>query len=247
MLNFTFVNNIFAATNFRVMTYNALFFPSENGAGRLDDFRAVFEEIQPDILLMQEIESSAGADMLLTELNSAGTEYSRANFVAGFGTIYSMLFYKIAIADLTSQDVIDTPRRDIYEYVMTIDGNPIRFYSCHLKASEDCELERFEEVSILRDYLNLLPEGTEFIIVGDMNFYTSTETGYLKFIADEANNIGRAEDLCDEVGNWHNNITYSSVHSQSSRYEQFGGGAGGGLDDKFDFIFGNYGINNGSG
>ncbi|MCK4695381.1 MAG: lamin tail domain-containing protein, partial [Candidatus Cloacimonetes bacterium] len=87
----------------------------------------------------------------------------------------------------------------------------------------------------------------EFIIVGDMNFYTSSETGYQKFIADEINNISRAEDLCTEVGSWHDNASYAEVHSQSSRYEAFGYGASGGLDDKFDFIFGNYGINNGSG
>ena len=130
---------------------------------------------------------------------------------------------------------------------MNIDGNTIRFYSCHLKASQGYEAERLAAVTILRNHLNGLSEGTEFIIVGDMNFYTSSETGYQKFIADEANNIGRAEDLCNQVGNWHDNSYYSEVHSQSSRYDAFGYGAGGGLDDKFDFIFGNYGINNGSG
>jgi len=70
---------------------------------------------------------------------------------------------------------------------------------------------------------------------------------YQKFIANETNNIGRAVDLCTEVGNWHDNSAYSDVHTQSTRFESFGGGATGGLDDKFDFILGNYGINNGSG
>ena len=95
--------------------------------------------------------------------------------------------------------------------------------------------------------MNSLPEGSEFIIVGDMNFYTSSEPGYQKFIADETINIGRAEDLSDQVGEWHNNSDYTEVHTQSTRSTQFGGGASGGLDDRFDFIFSSYQLNNGTG
>ncbi|MBT3756445.1 MAG: T9SS type A sorting domain-containing protein, partial [Candidatus Cloacimonetes bacterium] len=109
------------------------------------------------------------------------------------------------------------------------------------------ENERLEEVAKLRDHINLLPAGTEFIIVGDMNFYTSSEPGYQKFIADESNNISRAEDLSDQVGDWHNNSDYEAVHTQSTRSTQFGGGASGGLDDRFDFIFSSYQLNNGYG
>ena len=36
--------------------------------------------------------------------------------------------------------------------------------------------------------------------------------------------------------NWHDNSSHASIHSQSTRTEQFGGGARGGLDDRFDFI-----------
>ena len=163
------------------------------------------------------------------------------------GDLNNMLYYKTSIGTLVGQDTIGTSPRVVSEYVMNIDGNPIRFYSCHLKASPEYQAERLAAVTILRDHLNGLSAGTEFIISGDMNFYTSSEDGYQKFIADEINNIGRAEDLCSEVGSWHDNLSYAEVHSQSSRYEAFGYGAGGGLDDKFDFIFGNYGINNGSG
>jgi hypothetical protein len=38
------------------------------------------------------------------------------------------------------------------------------------------------------------------------------------------------------AGNWHDNFSYASIHSQSTRTDQFGGGATGGLDDRFDFI-----------
>ncbi len=244
------ISNLFSDTNFQVMTYNTLKFPSENGTGRLSYFQTVFEASEPDILITQEIENENGADMLLATLNANGIQYARAEFTLT-DTFYTanMLFYKISKASLTSQDIIETPRRDIAEYVMVIDGNPIRFYSCHLKSSEGTQNEqkRLVEITCLRNHLNNLEQGTEFIIVGDMNFYTSSEPAYQKIIADEGNSIGRGQDLSDQVGNWHENYIFREVHSQSTRVNQFGGGVGGGLDDRFDFIFTSYEINNGSG
>jgi len=245
MLNLTFVTNIFADTNFRVMSYNALNF---DGTSRLSDFQTVLLNTKPDIVICQEIVSEAGANAMLSVLNDAIGGYARADFVLDTD-LNNMLYYKTSLGTLVSQNEIDTSPRDISEYVLSIDGNPIRFYSCHLKASDGSvnEAERLAAVTILRNHLNGLSAETEFIIVGDMNFYTSSEHGYQKFIANETSNIGRSQDLCSEVGNWHDNSYYSEVHTQSTRLDAFGYGAGGGLDDKFDFIFGNYGINNGSG
>ncbi|MDP8201080.1 MAG: lamin tail domain-containing protein [Candidatus Tenebribacter burtonii] len=237
--------SLFSNTNFRVISYNTLNF---DGTDRLTDFETVLTALSPDVLICQEIESASASDAILTILNSAFGGFARASFVND-GDLNNMLYYKTSIGTLVSQDVIDTSPRDISEYVMSIDDNPIRFYSCHLKASDGSsyEAERLAAVTSLRYHLNALSEGTEFIIAGDMNFYTSSEDGYQKFIASETNNIGRAEDLCSQVGSWNTNPTYANVHTQSTRTTSFGGGAIGGLDDKFDFIFGNYGINNGSG
>jgi len=241
---FVIFSHLFASVNFRVMTYNALNF---DGTSRLSNFQTVLEQVNPDILICQEISSEAGSDVMLSVLNAAIGGYVRANFVYN-GDLNNMLFYKSSIASLISQDVIAASPRDISEYVMNIAGNPIRFYSCHLKSSEGSAnvQARLEAVTALRNHLNTLSEGTEFIIAGDMNIYTSSESGYQKFIADEAVNIGRAQDLCSEVGNWHNNSSYTSVHTQSTRLTNFGGGASGGLDDRFDFIFSSYELNNNS-
>jgi hypothetical protein len=44
-------------------------------------------------------------------------------------------------------------------------------------------------------------------------------------------------DPLNASGNWHENSAYASVHTQSTRVEQLpDGGAGGGLDDRFDMI-----------
>ena len=232
-------------TNFRVMSYNTLNF---DGTSRLTELETILSEVLPDILITQEVSSESGSDAILSILNTAIGGYSRADFVDD-GDLNNMIFYKTSVASLTGQDEISATPRDISEYSLLIDGNPIRFYSCHLKSSDtaDDEAERFSAVTNLRAHLNSLPSGTEFVIAGDMNFYTSSEDGYQKFIANEADNDGRALDLCTEVGNWHNNSFYSSVHTQSPRATQFGGGAGGGMDDKFDFLFSSYDMNDGAG
>ena len=229
----------------RVVSYNALNF-SGNDADRLAFFEAILNDIDADICLFQEIEDNMGAELLLSAVNNGTSDFSGSVFINGPDT-NNYLVYRNSLITFGSQDTVSTALRDISEYELIIDGNLIRFYSCHLKASTGYENERLEEVAKLRDHINLLPAGTEFIIVGDMNFYTSSEPGYQKFIADESNNISRAEDLSDQVGDWHNNSDYEAVHTQSTRSTQFGGGASGGLDDRFDFIFSSYQLNNGYG
>ena len=229
----------------RVVSYNALNF-SGNDADRLAFFEAILNDIDADICLFQEIEDNMGAELLLSAVNNGTSDFSGSVFINGPDT-NNYLVYRNSLITFGSQDTVSTALRDISEYELIIDGNLIRFYSCHLKASTGYENERLEEVAKLRDHINLLPAGTEFIIVGDMNFYTSSEPGYQKFIADESNNISRAEDLSDQVGDWHNNSDYETVHTQSTRSTQFGGGASGGLDDRFDFIFSSYQLNNGYG
>ncbi len=231
------------------MTYNGLKLDGTD-TDRQADFQTVLEASNPDILLMQEIVDAAGADLILSALNANGTQYARANFINGVDTD-NMLFYRTSIGTLTSQSEIPTTLREISEYVMQIGSNEIRFYSAHLKASSGStnEQRRLDEVTVLRNHLNNLPAGTEFVIVGDFNLYDSNEPAYQKFIANESDNDGRAEDPLASsggVGDWHVNAAFASVHTQSPRTTQFGGGAHGGLDDRFDFILTSFGINDNS-
>lgn len=230
---------------FKFMSYNALNF---DGLSRTEYFETVFADAAPDIIVMQEIATEAGADALLGALNSAIGEFNRSEFI--FDTdLNSVLFYNSSMFNLIAQAEIETSPRNILEYVVSINGNQFNIYSCHLKASDGTqnEQERYQAVSTLRNYLNQLPTGTEFIVAGDMNFYGSDEPGYQKFIQNETDNSGRSRDLCEAVGNWHDNSYYAEFHTQCPRLVQFGGGASGGMDDKFDFIFSSFNINNNAG
>lgn len=236
---------------FKVMTYNILNFPGSTPY-RLGYMMKIFRELVPDIIIVQELQNENGADLILDSLNTINNDYAKAEFIQDPNDPSSnnLLFYRMSVGSLISQDTICTSLRNINEYVMEINKNIIRFYSCHLKASDDATSreQRLQEVTTLRNHLNTTPDSSEFIIVGDMNFYYSDEPGYQKFIVDEINNRGRSRDLLGVAEYWHDNSSCSPYHTQSTRTQNIGdGGSTGGLDDRFDFIFANYYINDNRG
>jgi hypothetical protein len=55
------------------------------------------------------------------------------------------------------------------------------------------------------------------------------------------------KDPINQVGPWHDNAAYAPYHPQSPRTASFGGGATGGMDDRFDFILESYNLDDGQG
>jgi hypothetical protein len=85
--------------------------------------------------------------------------------------------------------------------------------------------------------LNGHPQGTKFIVSGDLNLYGTDEPAYQKLLAEEPENYGRSFDPIDRYGGWHNNSSFADIHTQSTRTADLGdGGSTGGMDDRFDFI-----------
>ncbi|MGB5849103.1 MAG: T9SS type A sorting domain-containing protein, partial [Ignavibacteriaceae bacterium] len=110
-------------------------------------------------------------------------------------------------------------------------------YSAHFKASQgtDNELRRLNEAATLRVLTNLLPQGTDFVLVGDLNLYRSTEPAYEKLLAQDG--TGYFLDPINRLGSWHDNSGFADIHTQSTRIPDLGDdGSTGGLDDRFDFI-----------
>ncbi len=130
-------SNLMAQVNFRVMTYNGLKLDGSD-TDRQAAFQTVLEATEPDILLMQEIVDADGADLILDALNDGETQYARADFINGEDTD-SMLFYRTSIVTFNSQFNITTALREITKYDVTIGGNQILFFNCHLKASSGGE------------------------------------------------------------------------------------------------------------
>ena len=236
------------ASTARVMTYNLLNFSDENE--REDDFIEIIEFIQPDIIIAQEVNGQAGfsnfkSDVLdIMEPNI----WSGAEFINQSAQQDIALYYKHDHFSFLSTSVIYSAQssgtRDVIEWIIVHDQSNVEFrlYGVHLKASSGSSnaAERLEEATILRDYLNDLPSNSYFIVGGDFNIYSnssSSEPAFEMLTGDSDDNDGRLFDPIDRIGNWHNNSYYADVHTQSTRTTQFGGGANGGMDDRFDWLF----------
>jgi endonuclease/exonuclease/phosphatase family metal-dependent hydrolase len=234
------------AFGLRVATYNILNYSAS--ALREGHFRTIFAEIQPDILVVQEILSQSAVNRLLSQvLNHAdgppGT-YAAATFVNGTDTD-NALFYRTDVVTFTPGDheVITTTLRDIDRWKVRPVGYDapaaeLYVYVAHLKASDGSENEqqRLAEATLMRNNANTLPAGTNFIYAGDFNLYSSDEPAYQKLITPGTDPDGQAFDPIDSPGAWHANFFFADIHTQSPRTADFGGGSTGGLDDRFDFI-----------
>jgi len=235
LMLFLLLFNQVSGDTLRVATYNIL---NYNGMLRTDNLETVIQSMNPDIIIVQEMINQTGVDSFsVSVLNS---QYSTISFHDGDDTD-NHLFYKGDKLEFFDDNYLSTALRDIAEYKMRIVENNelVYFYSAHFKASQGSENEqkRLAEATIIRDHLNNHPTGTNFIVLGDFNFYTSAEPGYQKLIGDEADNDGKSFDPIDSPGDWHDDESFSYIHTQSTRAEQLDdGGATGGLDDRFDLL-----------
>ena len=218
----------------RIATYNILNYSDET---RNPDFKMVLDEIKPDVVVVQEILTQYGVNVFRS--GALGDEYVAGPFINGTDTD-NAIFYKDSLFTLIDNRNISTALRDISEYTLVhnFSGDTLIIYSVHLKASntETDRQKRLAEVNILRNVTDNLPLGTNFMVIGDFNIYYSNEPAYQKLI--NQSTTGYFLDT-QPAGNWHNNIAYASLHTQSTCGLLSGcpnGGSGGGMDDRFDMM-----------
>lgn len=250
-----FIQKVSGQNSIKFMSYNLLNYPVTSDlindtTTRHPSYRTIVSAINPDILLTQETNSSAGVGYFLSRvMNANGNVYSAATFIDGPDTDNGC-FYKTSKFNFISNTAIKTALRDINEFklVHIPTGDTIRIFSLHLKASSGATNEalRAAEVDSLRKYTNSLPIGSKFIVCGDFNIYGSTESAYTKLLQVTAGNTGHFYDPITISGIW-NNPAYALYHTQSPRIRSFGGGSTGGLDDRFDMILFSKAINDGIG
>jgi len=211
------------------------------GIQRLDDFRKVIDYVQPDIIAVQEMQNQQGVDLFCDSvLNYPSSAFCAVPFNDGPDTDNS-LFYRQDKIELISTQYILTPNRNIAQYYIRIKKSQKSLYvfSVHFKSSQGSENEviRLHEATILRSHLDSLDSRTDFLVVGDFNFYYE-EPGFYK-LTDSllTGNNGRLFDPLVSHGSWHDNSIFAYTHTQSSRVDELpDGGIGGGLDDRFDMI-----------
>ncbi|MFM9055829.1 MAG: endonuclease/exonuclease/phosphatase family protein [Bacteroidota bacterium] len=231
----------------RVMAYNLLAYPDPSSspsaaadtALRNPFYRTVIHAALPDIVVVCEMNSQTGYNGFLQHvMNANGAQYSAATYVNSNDTERG-LYYRSSSFQFISNTAIKTALRDINQFVLRhIDsGDTLRIFAVHLKASSGStnEQTRLAEVDSLRKVTNQLHAGSNFIVCGDFNLYGAFEPAYQRLLQVQAGNSGHVHDALSLSGTW-NNSTYAVHHTQSPRVRSFGGGATGGMDDRFDLI-----------
>jgi exonuclease III len=258
----------FSQETIKVMTYNLLNFgnytsyctqANNSHAAKARYLKTIIESQQPDILAVCELNSSIFYMnyILGNSLNVDGvTRWARIEFTNMAGAdLVNGLFYdktKFSYDPQNAIEAVSTDVRDINIYKLKCLNHDEDIYIhvvvAHLKAgsSGSDSNVRAEMTTALMNRLNSYHDrGNNFILVGDLNIYSNTETAFQNIINPPNTEIAFFDPL-GQIGNWHNNSTYSQYHTQSTHTEYNDCHATGGFDDRFDFILTSSSIIDGS-
>lgn len=246
-LFFVSLGNVFSQisidTNYavKVMSWNILNFPNStptaDSALRCPEYRKVMQYVNPDIVVTMENTSATGASWFLSNvMNSGAYHFAQGTFINGYDSD-NALYYRDSLFEFISNVPIQTALRDISHYTLKFlaTGDTLHIFAVHLKASPGFETNRRDEVLLLRNVTNAFPAGTNFIVAGDFNFYSSYEPGYTALKQDNSTDDGNFIDPINITGTW-NYSGYARYHTQSTRLTSVGGGSTGGMNDRFDMI-----------
>ncbi|MGB0368580.1 MAG: T9SS type A sorting domain-containing protein [Flavobacteriales bacterium] len=241
-----------SAQQITLMSYNVLNFPEGNIPGREDTLRTIIDVVQPDLFLIQELESDSGLQLILNEsFANLSANYEATTFVPQQSNptsdhpLQQAMVYNADLFGMAHEGRLMTSVRDINRFKLfwkpslpSADTLFLYVFVTHLKSSQgNSNAEaRLEMVQTLTTHFQYLPDNSPVIFAGDFNLYTSDEPAYQELL-DNTNAIV-LQDPIDAPGNWHNSsFQPKSVLTQSTRSSGiFGDGAGGGLDDRFDFV-----------
>ena len=256
----------------RVATWNLLQYGNNNSTAgitpRQADFRTVMAGLGPDVLIVQEMDMAAARDSFLNNVLDVvqpgqWTASPWVNVNSGEGMV---VFWKPAVASVSdvSGAWVSGGTRYILQCLVKPVGyltNPgwFRLYSIHLKAggpgTADSTARRIECTSIRSSFLNADQPvaGPNFLIGGDSNIYGAYEGAYIRLTESQIDNDGRCKDYLLMPGNWHENSGYLLYHTQcacnSTCLTTIPGVsfAGGGLDDRFDWLMSSYSVQDAQG
>ena len=213
----------------------------------------------PDILTINEISNYVFYhDRILNMvLNADGRTGYRRGVVSNIAgsDLVNMFYYNSNKLVLKSHEVVQSYVRDIDLFTMYCktpqleagDTVFLHFLISHLKAgSNDSDADkRAEMTSAMISYLKNNKEPGNYLFMGDLNVYTSTETCYQNLTGTSALDF-RFFDPVNKPGDWYNNSAFAAWHTQSVTSVSNGCQASGGMDDRFDQILATAQLMNGT-
>lgn len=264
LLFFLFLNNLVAANEtISVVSYNLLYYghynsycTSENNNVdiKANNLHTIINYLKPDIFAVNELGRNVStADHLLNNaLNINEIDfYKRAAYTnIANSDIVNMLYYNKNKFGLVSQSVANTMLRDVNLYKLyykaddlseTQDTTYLTCVVAHLKAGSsgsDQEV-RTNMVNNVMAYLDYYNHRGNILFMGDFNINSSYETSYQVMTNYQNNAEIRFNDPINKPGQWYNNSDMAMHHTQSTHSGSSSCFAGGGMDDRYDFILAN--------
>ena len=244
----------------RLVNYNVTNYPAVLLAQRQPHFRTVLAPLGADVVACQEFQSQAGVDSFLNNVLNViePGQWAAPPFVNGNDTD-NALFYKPSKVQYLGMWTFYPNPANLLRLVNCYRLKPvdysaataeIRIYSQHLKASSGSTnvAQRLAEATGIRDSMNAMPSGTQAILLGDFNIYTTTEGAFQKFLEYQADNDGRLYDPLGLSGTFNQSL-FAPYHTQCPclTCPAGSGFSGGGLDDRFDMFLPTYNMNDGEG
>lgn len=242
-----------AQTSIKILSYNILNYPQGEIPNREDTLALILDYVQPDLFLIQELKSEAGYNTIYNSCFSdlqdpfAQVTYVPQNSNPGSSwPLQQSLIYNERLFGLAEEGIRTSPIRDMNRYKLFFkdeahllgDTTFLYVFVAHLKSSQGSANEqlRLEMMEAFTAYFNTLPADALAIFGGDFNLYSSDEPAYQLLLS--PNNLLQWQDPINAPGVWSNgNYPFKQILTQSTRSSSiFGDGAGGGMDDRFDFI-----------
>lgn len=226
----------------RVCTYNLLNYGGTVDSTRVAAMRTIMRAVRPTILIAQEIDGIPGfTGFFFRVLDSIAPNAYDVAGQEGPDTQNALYWDSSKVQFIRPNAPIHTNLRDINEWVLVMGpkrSDTVHLFGCNLTAgdTEADSIQRAEEAALIRQRTSQLPPTRHFILAGDLNTYTSTEGAYEALTYVSRTLPGHLVDPINRPGKWHSDSTFARLHTQSTRVREFGGGVGGGLVDRFDFI-----------
>ena len=210
----------------------------------------IVHHVQPDIFTVNELGSSTFIHQRILDSvmnKNSVKQYGKADYINTNGSdLVNMLYYnKAKLVYVDAQSIQNTVRdivlyRLYYKSPNLAQDHDTAWINCivaHLKASNNADGRNKRDImtAAAMSYLTQHNYKGNYMFMGDFNVYTSNEQGYKNLINYSDINY-RFFDPINRPGNWNNKSSYSDVHTQSTHSSGNGCAAGGGLDDRFDFI-----------
>tara|TARA_B000000532_G_scaffold55890_1_gene43442 strand:+ start:1286 stop:2794 length:1509 start_codon:yes stop_codon:yes gene_type:complete len=232
-----FISDLKSQDTVKVATYNLLRYGSNTN--RNIDFKKVIDLIDADLYITQELTNNSGVTNFLNNvLNKDTDKFLSAKFYDETDIDQALFYDKNKFEILSTSKIEGDPRNIIAYRLKHIQTEKIFFvFNLHMKASSGSsnEQRRYNQVEQLINYTQQMNEDHFYVVAGDFNIYSTNEPAYQKFFETTATGYGKFYDLVNVQGSYRN-PEYAIYHTQSPRTSQFGGGASGGMDDRFDYI-----------